>query len=329
MNPNPENLKTLFDGYLRGSLSKNEESKLADWIKSSVENYQTFKAYLSDIQFSQPTTEESNAAWMYLRNRIQPRAPRKILMPALPQWAKIAALLIVGLLGGILANQYLRSEKYADAINQVIVPYGEKATLILSDGTVVYLNAGTQFSYPSQFSKNYREVSLSGEAFFDVTKNESHPFLIRAPHFNVKVTGTSFNLNTYQKDEENSLTLHSGEVFIENEGREFRVHPGEKYVFNTLSQESKINPTDLKKSFLWKDGFIVVDNLTLEEIRKLLERKFDVSIIIQSEELRKLRYSGQFKSNETLTDILEVIKKVSTKKFIYEINKTNKTVIVK
>ncbi|HET6558436.1 MAG TPA: FecR family protein, partial [Prolixibacteraceae bacterium] len=202
MKTNPQNETRLIDGYLRGNLSKKEESALSEWINSSDKNYQSFKKYIDEYQFYQLHSEETVLAWEKLKSKIaHSRSIKENKKFVLPNWVKVAAIVAVALLCGFFANQFIHDRQYASTFNEVIIPNGEKAQIVLSDGTKVFLNAGTHLKYPTVFSNKSRKVLLSGEAFFEVAKDKGHPFIIETQRFDVKVTGTSFNLSTYPEDE--------------------------------------------------------------------------------------------------------------------------------
>jgi ferric-dicitrate binding protein FerR (iron transport regulator) len=331
MDTDPQYKTDLFRNYLQGNLSEEEELRLAEWLSISDQNYLEFKKYLSENRLFQSHSNETNQAWQNTRRKIYTHFKYQVGKTAIiPDWLKIAAIIVVALVAGFYSNRIIQPDGNRQAtVNEIIVPNGEKAQVILSDGTKVYLNAGTRFKYPAVFSQKKREVILTGEAFFEVTKKKSSPFIIETPRFNVKVTGTSFNLNTYREDAENILTLHTGEVIIACEDQEFRVQPGEKFVFNTRTGKSGITTTDLEKSILWKEGMTVIEDLNLEEIVKILERKFNVQIRIMDEKYKKIRYAGQFKAHETLVEILDLIKETSPVKFNYEINETKNVITIK
>lgn len=313
----------LFKAYLQGNLLPIQERELVDWINSSDSNYQGFKHFVDENQFLQPHTDHSYQAWQKLKSKIADSSKqnnnRKLTLPV---WLRIAAMLVLAVLAGFFASRFVFVESARFAKNEIIVPNGEKAQLVLSDGTRVFLNSGTHFIYPSIFSEKNREVIISGEAFFEVKKDRKHPFIVKTPSFDVKVTGTSFNLNTYKEDFENNLTLHSGEVIISSFGKYFILKPGEKFVYNTQTHNTIISNTDIKKSFMWKDGVIVIDDFDLVKISKVLERKFGVQIFILNDDLKGIRYSGLFKPYETLNEILDMVCQTSPIKFKYEINNT-------
>jgi transmembrane sensor len=316
----------LFQRYLKGRLTETEESDLYDWIKASPENYREFKNYLAVAQFSQSVNSETLQAWEKLHRKISRQSVRKIMIPG---WFKIAAAIMLALLTGFVGNQLIRETYIRTASNEIIVPDGEQSQVILSDGTKIYLNAGTRLKYPVAFSERNRKVSIIGEAFFEVATDRVHPFLVETPGFKVKVTGTSFNLRAYPEDTENTLVLHTGVVTIILDNQEQTLKPGDQFVFNTRTQETGISRSDLRKSVLWREGIISFDNEGLPEIARILERRFDVQIRIMDDKLRKIRYTGQFKAYNNLDDILRMIKETSPIPFNYEINETKAIITTK
>ena len=319
----------LMNRYLNGTLSQAEERELLAWVKESEDNLKVFKQFLADHQFSQSLGDETSQAWAKLKVKLASQPERKSSrVLQLPRWVRVAAIAVIALFAGFFVNQFLQPDMSALALNEIVVPNGEKAQVRLSDGTVVYLNAGTTFSYPAAFSQKQREVILVGEAFFEVSKDRSKPFIIETPDFDVRVTGTSFNLKTYPEDHENSLTLHSGSVEITQAGKNYQLNPGDQYTLNTETQQASVGKGNLAKSRLWNEGGIYLENLDLEEIARVLERKFDVELIIAKEELKVIRYNGQFKAHESLEEVLHVIQKTSPVKFDYELNETKDQITI-
>ncbi len=329
MNNDFHGKQKVFQKYLQGNLSEDEESKLINWINLSDDNFQIFKRYISENQFFQ-ISEEANVAWQRISAKLYPISTKnngkKITFP---DWVRIAALIVVAFVSGILINNIyqIKSENFIS--NEIIVPKGEKSQLILSDGSKVFLNSDSHLRYPSSFSEKERKVILSGEAFFEIEKDPSNPFIVETSGFNVKVTGTTFNVSAYNDDKENSVTLHSGRVTIENDGSECKIKPGEKYVLNNKTRKSEIIQTDIQGASLWIENVIVIDNQNLEDIQKILERKFNVNIEITDDNLKYIRYTGQFKPHETLVEIFTLIKDVSPIKFEVEFNKTKDHITIK
>ncbi len=329
MNNDFHGKQKVFQKYLQGNLSEEEEAKLINWINLSNENFQTFKKYISENQFFQ-ISEEANAAWQRINAKLYPKSKKNAgIKIMLPDWVRIAALIVIAFVSGILINNIYQIKNENYILNEIIAPKGEKSQLILSDGSKVFLNSDSHLRYPAFFSKKERKVILSGEAFFEIKKNPSNSFIVETSGFNVKVSGTSFNVSAYSDDKENSVTLHSGRVTIENDGRECKIKPGEKYVLNNKTRKSEIIQTDIRGASSWIENIIIIDNQTLEEIQKILERKFNVNIEITDNNLKYIRYTGQFKPHETLDEIFTLIKDASPIKFKVEFNKTKDHITVK
>ena len=153
MNGILQNNSQLIKGYLQGSLSKSEEKQLVDWINSSAENLSEFKRVIVETQFSQAHSSESLRVWNTLKMKIANNdavyAGKKIVFPG---WLKIAAIVVIALLSGYFVNQWYQYRSVQLSLNELIVPNGEKAELVMADGTRVFLNSGTRFMYPTNFS---------------------------------------------------------------------------------------------------------------------------------------------------------------------------------
>ena len=327
MGKNVQDRNQLLSNYLEGMLSAEEELLLADWLNESSENYQLFKKYITQNQFSRLNSDETVRAWEKLRNRVLSEK-RTEVRSSFSRLLKGAAIIVIAVLSGVFASHFWGEYTSKSRLNEIVVPNGNKARLILSDGTRIFLNAGTHFKYPSNFSGSQRKVIMNGEGFFEVAKDRVHPFVIETPKFTVKVTGTTFNLNTYCGDDINSVTLKTGIVTVIHSNHQLKLCPGQKYILNRQTEGSKIEATNLDQFNLWTQGITVIDNLDLDEIRKILERKFDVHIHILNKGYQKIRYSGQFEPYETLGDMLNLIKGASPVKFNYTVDLKRKEVTI-
>lgn len=159
-------------------------------------------------------------------------------------------------------------------------PIGRKLQTQLPDGTMVWLNAGSNLTYTKSETSG-RRVELSGEAFFDVAKDSLHPFIVQAGALSVRTIGTSFNVRSYTKDTNTEVALVTGKVSVKNritEDQDIELIPGEKAVI--LKNESKINklPFDYLYEVGWKEGILVFDHADFEEVQKKLERWYGVPI---------------------------------------------------
>lgn len=186
-------------------------------------------------------------------------------------------------------------------------PMGAKSYVELPDGTNVSLNGGTTLVYPEAFVSGIREVSVVGEAFFDVVADKKHPFIVKSEGLRVQVTGTKFNVKSYQEDAVIEVSLKEGRVNVSgSSGSEIVMESGEKLSYNKSDGKFVRKKIDPDMSGAWRDGKFYFKGCTLEDIARQLERSFNVHIAIE-ENLRQVVYSGNFVHSESLEQILKVM----------------------
>ena len=195
---------------------------------------------------------------------------------------------------------------------EVSVPFGEKETVTLSDGTVLHLNSGSRLTYPDVFSGNNRTVFMDGEAYLDVAKDPEHPFIIKSQNIDIKVLGTSFNFKNFARERTAELLLMEGSVeacvSIPNDTRTVRLKPGDKMQYNRESGNldiARFNPQGYKAFF--EDNSLYFFDIELSDIALDLSRRFNCEIVVLDEELASRRYFSIFTNNETLDQILTVM----------------------
>ncbi len=184
--------------------------------------------------------------------------------------------------------------------NTLTVPYGKRSKVHLSDGTVVNLNAGTSLKYPVKFIKGEnRQVFLNGEAFFDVTSDKNHPFIVNAASLNVEVFGTEFNVSAYPEDATTDVVLVEGSVGLYNEKETLKdgvtIVPGTKGSHNKKQNNISTEKVNIEIYTQWIQGGLVFRNSTFENISKKLERHYNVKIINNNEQLNKEVFNASFK----------------------------------
>ncbi|PRZ28156.1 FecR family protein [Flavobacterium granuli] len=203
--------------------------------------------------------------------------------------------------------------------NTINVPYGKRFELQLSDGTSVHLNSGTSLKYPVRFIKGEsRQVFLDGEAYFDVTKDSKHPFVVRSNDMDVKVLGTRFNVTSYHKDEKTYAVLVEGSVaayskLIENE--HVLLKPGNRAYFE--NKQLKTEAVDIDKYVAWVSGELMFIDDSFGVIANKLERKYNVDIVNNYDDLNDIVITATFKEE----NIYQVLKTFQTyKAFDFTIN---------
>ena len=193
--------------------------------------------------------------------------------------------------------------------NTIETPRGGQYKILLPDGTRIWLNAGSTLKYPLNFEKHHRKVELSGEAYFEVSKNELRPFIVYSDNQSVQVLGTNFNISTYRDDSSSKTTLLEGSVKVtRSNSKNYKVIiPGQQSeISKNLKDSITIKQVDLDAVIGWKDGYFIFDDEPLESILTKISRWYDVEI--QYSDLipnRHLAYSGTISKYSKVSKVLK------------------------
>ncbi|WNH11496.1 FecR family protein [Thalassobellus suaedae] len=196
--------------------------------------------------------------------------------------------------------------------NTLNIPYGKRFEIKLSDGTMVHLNSGSSLKYPIKFIEGMdRCVFLSGEAYFSVTKDAKHPFIVNAKDLNVKVYGTKFNVSAYSEDTLTDVVLVEGSVGMyannETSNKGTILIPGTKGSFNRVNQNISSENVDTLIYTSWMDGGLFFRKMTFKNIAKKLERHYNKKIIISNKQLENEIFNANFK-DEPIENVLGYLK---------------------
>ncbi|MEZ5104085.1 MAG: FecR family protein [Draconibacterium sp.] len=343
--------KRAIVNYLSGDFSAADSVLLNEWLSKSQQNRMLFDQ-LSDIwKSSLPMKKaeeiDTEKAWIELQNHLQSNTIRTI------GWKRIlstaAALILMFLLGGfgyyfldrnkgneILQNQYV----------EFVSPLGSRSFVQLTDGSKVWLNAGSTLKYKNTFGTSDRELQLTGEGFFEVSKNKELPFIVKTSEINVIAVGTKFNVKAYSEEKTIETTLVEGSVKLESSTVKLAdnlfLKPNEKAVFtrknqqlDLFSQGDKVKGEAVKPKLeimesiqpepiiSWKDKRWVISNEKLGDLAKKLERRFEVNFIFDNDVLKEYSFRGTLE-DESLEQIMEAIRFSSPIKYVIE----DKTVYV-
>lgn len=194
--------------------------------------------------------------------------------------------------------------------NKLTTPVGGEYSLVLSDGTKVFLNADSELKYPVEFSDGKRIVDLKGEAYFEVHKDSLRPFIVRMNGAKVTVLGTSFNVNTYGDDGQIYTTLVNGSVRVSSmkNKQEEILKPGMQSVMNVQSGLLTVRKVDVEPYVAWREGRFVFRAMTLDLIMRQLQRWYDFEVFYQNSELKDYEFRGVIKRDMDLDKVLSVIK---------------------
>jgi hypothetical protein len=216
----------------------------------------------------------------------------------------------------IIDNDTIRqAKKEAEpTINRVVIPYGKSSQVTLSDGTQVWLNAGSQLVYPSVFKERQREVLLIGEAYFNVVHNEKAPFVVRTEHADIQVLGTSFDVLAYPDDKMFQTILATGSVSIETKStallsgkNKMVLTPNQMFYLDKESGVNYINTVDVATYTSWKEGMFDCDKLDLNRVVRRLERYYNKQINIKDPLIGTYKISGKLDLKSDISEVLDVL----------------------
>jgi ferric-dicitrate binding protein FerR (iron transport regulator) len=248
---------------------------------------------------------------------------------------RIAAIILAFVCVGSIMVLMFKSKPANVSYSVITTPLGQRSVVQLSDGSKVWLNAGSKLKYPDQFNGKLREVFLEGEAFFNVAKNAQVPFIVHTSDINIRVLGTEFNVKSYPDEGIIETTLVSGAVNIEAPGKNetlFKLKPNQKAVYrkkNPVSEEPvtertsdsfteipkvtplktdfKIHDVNVEAETAWTDGVLVIRRETFETLAVKLERKYDLDFVFIDSTLKDFRISGTIK-DVSIEQVLDGLK---------------------
>lgn len=195
------------------------------------------------------------------------------------------------------------------AMNQIVIPYGKRSEITLADGTHIWLNSGSQISYPATFASNSREVYLSGEAFFDVKSDHSKPFYVITKDIKLRVTGTRFDVSSYSNDKTTQAVLLAGKVSAGRNqlfSKTVELMPGERIVYNKQDENLLKDKVDVNLFSSWINGYLIFENEPVNEIFKKLERYYNRRIVTE-QGLDNITFSGKLDLIEDIGKVLDNI----------------------
>lgn len=212
------------------------------------------------------------------------------------------------------------SEEDSNTMNQLVIPYGNQSKVVLSDNTVVWLNAGSRLVYPTRFEDKTREVVLIGEAFFEVAKNPDKPFVVKVSGIDIRVLGTKFNVSAYAEDNLVNTVLNEGSVAIRHNGAKFYekdlvISPNQMASYNKTSNDTKVSKVSAEAYSLWTKGLISFDEADFSRVIKQIERFYNISVVFSDHQKEIIRISGKLDLKRNKSEVIEYLEKVSLSSF--------------
>lgn len=198
------------------------------------------------------------------------------------------------------------NENESQKINTLSTPAGGKFSVVLSDGSKVWLNATSSIKFPAAFDKVSRKVEIKGEAYFEIAKDSSRPFYVKNGSSEVKVLGTHFNVMAYPDEYRSELTLLEGSVQFTKNGQSELLKPGRQILYTENSNETKQKEANIEEVMAWKNDLFVFNDTNIDEIMKELMRWYDVKIKYEGEK-PDISFTGVIPRNANVTKVLKAL----------------------
>lgn len=227
--------------------------------------------------------------------------------------------------GDTLRYDILGTEKQEIQYNTLTIPKGAEYHLMLSDGTVVYLNSASSLRYPVAFKGDQRKVELRGEGYFEVKRDVNKPFIVKAVDVEIKVLGTSFGIRAYEDENQVLTTLVEGSVNVRKNQSEVLLRPSQQAVCMAGVDNIAVQVVNVEHFVGWKSGRFVFDNLRLEDIINRIQKWYDFEVFYQNDELKNLPFSVNIVKYEDFARFFKALERTESVRF--EIK--GKSVIVK
>lgn len=285
------------------------ESKVQKWIikeKWTAEKNNAMSAIWDEIEI--PPNNNTYKALERVKNTIRQIESKKKRLKMRRVLLGSAAVIIpvLLLLGGYFYSQDVKMVEVLTSTNQ-------QKQCTLSDGTTILLNSCSKVTYPSEFKDSVRVVTLIGEAYFSVASDVTKPFIVKTKDLSVRVLGTQFNISDYPSDDRTITTLNSGKIQVDIQAEKadsrYILKPNQEIVFNKIDKSVLIN-TVTGKNIGWKDGSLVFQDDTFNDIVNSIERRFGVTIEYDKQGFSNIPYTLKFVNNESLEDVLNILQDV-------------------
>ena len=307
----------LIKKYIGGWGSEDEKERIMAWVKHEPKNRDELMAMrkLYDVTLWQQSDVIGH----------QKKTVRLNLL-SLVRIASVAAVFL--LLAGMSWYIFdLKQQVPVMAMQTISVPPGQRVELTLADGTNVWLNAGTTFTFPNVFSSEHREVELNGEGYFTVSRDEKKPFIVKTSTYNVRVLGTEFNVMAYAKTPMFEVSLLKGSVEVYSDVKQQKVLLEPNMQVHVENDYLVKRPISQFNNLLWREGVICFEDEPVDRMIEKLELYFDTQIIVENEAFKKRRYTGKFQGKKGVEHILNVFQLKD--RFVYEKDEEKNLIIIK
>lgn len=298
-------ISILLQRYFKEDYPSGMKDKLQAWLteedKAAMKEKALFRLW-SELEVS--NDEKAHASLQTIKEKLgMSTRPKRFHLYKI----MVAATLLLCICGGWWYYFFFNQPQWIT----ITTAYGEQKVCTLPDSSSVYLNAGSTLRYPQTFKGGTREVHLSGEGWFSITKDKQKPFIVQTHSFSVQVLGTQFNLSDYQESKQAVAQLESGKIVISLPDKtKYTLTPNQQLSIDKSNHKATLS-TITSEASDWRNGKLIFDNAPLNDILQALKRHYNMSFVYQDYQPSTEAYSVKFTHNETIEEALDILKELT------------------
>ena len=315
MEEKKDEINRLIQRFSKKEATPEEVDRLAELAE---QNKDWFINFLNEQYVSEPEEHnaESLASFTNVASTIKDELARRrsktiVMSPATRKiaWAAAAAVIFMG-----MALIYLMVDRKVGT-EQMLVQhsagnYSGKQYLHLPDGSTVLMNEGSSLSYEPEFGQSVREVTLMGEAYFDIAHDVSKPFIVRTGEVTTRVLGTAFNIRA--NGNKVVVTVTRGLVEVGENGKALaKIKPEEQITVDTYTHQFTTASVDTTEETKWKAQYLVMENITIEQAARMVEKRYQVTISFTNPQVKNCQLTATFINNERIEKVMKVLSDIA------------------
>ncbi|WP_278845328.1 FecR family protein [Alistipes communis] len=295
-----ERIREIALRFFEGTITAEEECELYGFLNGNPQGLAQMREWESCWKRDHVPPADVLDSLDSLRRKIRRRRPLRRL------WLRISAAAAVLALVSTLVLHLLPAER-PEQLFTVEAPQGTHSRISLPDGTQVWLNAGSALSYGSSFNETSREVSLSGEAYFEVARHAALPFRVEARGCTFTVLGTKFDISAYAEDPTVTAALLEGALRFESEDKQEAMTPGDLVTYDCATATVRREQVDVRQYRAWIDGVIRYDAITLPSLLRRLAREYDVEIDLRTRRFDDTTFRISLSSAQNIKSVMRAL----------------------
>ena len=300
----------IFFKSFSNQATPEELAEINNWLERDIDNFRMLEEVYNILTLSTSLspllTPDTQKAWQTVDQKISLKKSNTKLLRI--RFRYVAAILIFGLMAMAIIHSYIRNLQFSNQFTEIITQPGQKTSVILPDGSMVWLNSSSSLKYPANFNMvEDREVLMTGEAFFEVKKDQSKTFRVKSGALYVEVHGTSFNVKNCPDKNAQEITVTEGVVGLINNNHEIsRLIKGEQAIFNKISENVIVTKENPGLVTAWKNNELIFRDTPVEEVIKSLESWYGVNITIDYKMVGEHNYTLKVKT-ESFREVLDMM----------------------